>query len=194
MRSVQVKRKTKETEILLKLNLDGRGKYKIFTGISFMDHMLSLLSKHSLIDLEIKARGDLEVDIHHTNEDLGIVLGEALFKAFKKNHSLRRFGLGFAILDEAMARVVLDINRRPYLEVFPKNLRKKTKNYSFSYFKQFLRALVNSSRITLHLDILKGEDFHHILEVCFKALALALKEAVSIDKRVKGLPTTKAKL
>ncbi len=194
MRKVKIKRKTKETNIALELNIDGKGKYRISTGIPFLDHMLSLFSKHGLFDLNLRAKGDLEVDLHHTNEDIGIVLGEAFRKALKNKKGIRRFGWAFVVLDEAKVRVVLDLSGRAYLEITPKNIRIPLQGYSFKHFKDFMRAFVNNALITLHIDILGGEDLHHILECSFKALGLALDEATLLDKRKKGLPTTKGKL
>jgi len=196
-RKVSIRRKTKETDIKVILCIDGEGKYKISTGIGFLDHMLSLFSHHGLFDVKLKVKGDLEIDLHHTNEDIGITLGEAFFKALGDKKMLKRFGHSFCVLDEALVRVVVDISSRPFLDISFKDKKirdLKGENYSWNYFKQFLRAFVNSSKITLHIDILKGEDFHHILECCFKGLALSLDEATSIDKRKKGLPTTKGVL
>ncbi len=194
-RQVLLKRKTKETDISVKLNIDGQGKYKINTGIAFLDHMLSLFAKHGVFDLELKAKGDLDIDIHHTNEDIGIALGEAFSKALSTKVSIKRFGVGYSILDESMARSVIDISGRPHLEVsLVKNKIQEEKDYNFSYFKHFLRSFVNASKVTLHLDVLKGNDFHHVLEVCFKALAISLDQATIIDKRKKGIPSTKGKL
>ncbi len=194
MRKAKVVRKTKETKIEVSLNLDGAGRQSISTGIGFLDHMLSLTAKHGLFDLRLKAKGDLEIDIHHTNEDAGITLGEAFNKAIGDKKRIRRFASSFVVLDEAQAKVVIDVNGRPYIDITPKRLRLKAEGYSYNYFKQFLRAFINSFPVTLHIDILKGEDFHHILECCFKALGLALDEALLIDSRKEGLPTTKGKL
>ncbi|MBN2120137.1 MAG: imidazoleglycerol-phosphate dehydratase HisB [Candidatus Omnitrophica bacterium] len=195
MRKAVIKRKTTETAIDAELIIEGSGNFKISTQIAFLDHMLCLLSKHGLFDLKLKAKGDLEVDFHHTNEDVGIVLGQALNKALKSKKGIRRFGAAFSVLDEAQVRVVVDISGRPYLDIAVLSPIKSPKEgYTFNYFEQFLRAFVHAASITLHVDVLKGRDLHHILECCFKALGLALDEATSIDKRKKGLPTTKGKL
>ena len=194
MRKAKLKRKTKETAIEIILNLDGRGKYSINTPIFFLNHMLAQLSKHGLFDLQIKAKGDLEIDIHHTNEDLGIALGQAFKKALGSKKGIVRFGFAYSILDEAQARCVLDISGRPFLDINPLYKRLRGENYSFSYFQQFLRAFVNSAQISLHLDIIKGSDFHHILEASFKSLALALRQACQKDARKKGIPSTKGKI
>ncbi len=193
-RTARVTRTTKETNIDVRLAIDGKGFYKITTGIPFLDHMLSLFTKHGVFDLFVCARGDLEIDIHHTNEDLGIVLGEAFAKALSDKTALTRFGIGYAVLDEAMVRVVTDISGRPYLACEMPKKKITEEGYSLNYFQQFLRGFTNSSRMTLHIDVLKGEDFHHIIEACFKALAVSLHMAVSKDPRKKGLPTTKGTL
>lgn len=198
MRKAKVKRKTKETSVEIELKLEGKGSYRISSGIGFLDHMLCLFSKHGLFDLKIKAKGDLEVDFHHTNEDVGITLGQALAKTLKSKAGIGRFGEAVSILDEAQVRAVVDISGRPYLDISgPRSIlsaKSQAQGYSFSYFKQFLRAFVTAAAISVHIDIVKGQDMHHILECSFKALARALDQATAIDKRKKGLPTTKGKL
>lgn len=194
VRKATVNRKTNETNITISLNIDGKGESDISTGNPFFDHMLTLFSKHGLFDLELAAKGDLEIDFHHTNEDIGITLGQAFRKALKSKKGISRFGTAFTVLDEAQSKVVLDVNDRSYLAMKPKAIRKRGGNYSYSYFKQFLQAFVNEFSITVHVEVLRGEDFHHILESCFKSLALALDKATCIDPRKKGLPTTKGKL
>jgi imidazoleglycerol-phosphate dehydratase len=194
MRKARLVRKTNETDVKVYFNIDGKGNFSGTTGNAFLDHMLSLFTKHGVFDLEIRVKGDVEVDFHHSNEDVGITLGEAVGKALKTKEKIRRFGTGFAVLDEAQVKVVLDINGRAYFLTQPRNLRKRGENYSFSYLKQFLTAFINSFPLTLHIDIIRGEDFHHILEACFKALGLAMDQATQIDERKKGLPTTKGKL
>lgn len=196
-RTVTIPRKTKETDITVKLNIDGSGKTKISTGIGFLDHMLTLLAKHSLFNLTIKATGDLEVDIHHTNEDVGISLGAAFLKALGSKKGIRRFGNAIVPMDEALAkaRIVLDISGRPsfYFRVKPKILP-TTLEYSLQDTKEFLKAFAFNAKINMHIDLFQGEDTHHIVECIFKALALALKEAASLDKRIKGIPSTKGKI
>ncbi len=193
-RKAHIKRKTAETDVAVDFVIDGSGKYRVNTGIPFLDHMLSLFAKHGIFDLKLKAKGDLEVDIHHTNEDVGIVLGQALDKALGSKKSIHRFGAGFSILDEAMARCVVDLSGRAYVEVsLPKKIQ-RSPGYSFSDFRHFIRSFSQNSRITLHIDVLKGEDFHHIMEVCFKSLGLALSQACSRDLRKKGIPSTKGRL
>ncbi|RKY33790.1 MAG: imidazoleglycerol-phosphate dehydratase HisB [Candidatus Omnitrophota bacterium] len=194
MRKAKIKRITKEVNIELELKLDGKGEYKVESGIGFLNHMLSLFAKHGLFDLKLKARGDLDVDLHHTNEDIGITLGEAFYKALGKRKKIERFGTGFVCMDEALVRCIVDLSGRSFLKVKPKNIPTPKVTYSYSHFKQFLKAFTDHAKINLHLDILEGEDLHHILEASFKALALALKEASRINPRKKGLPTTKGKL
>jgi len=197
-RKVVVKRKTKETDITLELGIDGKGKAQVKTGIGFLDHMLTLFTKHGLFDLKIKAKGDLEVDIHHTNEDVGICLGTAIKKALGNKKGIKRFGTCFVPMDEALAktRVVLDISGRPslYLKAKPSKLKTKSSTYGLQDAKEFLKALCLNSGMNMHVDILRGEDIHHMIEAVFKALGRALDEATRLDKRVKGVPSTKGKL
>jgi len=196
-RMAEIKRKTAETDITVQLNLDGEGKSKIKTGIGFLDHMLTLFAKHGLFDLNVTARGDLEVDRHHTNEDVGICLGEAFSKALADKKGISRYGFTFVPMDESLAnaRVVLDISGRPsFYFKKAKNLPTACEGYSIQDAKEFFKAFTNSSGINIHLDILRGEDTHHVIEAAFKALARAMRVAVSIDKRVKGVPSTKGRL
>ena len=199
-RIAKIERKTKEVQIQGRLNLDGTGRSSVVTGIRFLDHMLELFAKHGLFDLEIKAKGDLEVDLHHTNEDLGLALGEAFKRALGGKRGIRRMGATFVPMDESLARVrsVVDLSGRPYLE-FGLNKGRSPSRFHGSYgiedAKHFLESFVTKSEITLHVDLLKaGEDVHHILEAVFKALGRSLKEAVERDPRVKGVPSTKGKL
>ncbi len=196
-RKAIVKRKTSETEISLELNLDGKGKTQIKTGVGFLDHMLTLFAKHGLFDLKIKAKGDLDVDTHHTNEDIGICLGQAVKKSLGKKCSIKRFGICFVPMDEALAkvRVVLDISGRPSLYFKKaKSIKTDAARYTLQDAKEFIKAFCLNSGINMHLDILRGEDTHHIIEAAFKALGRALDEATAIDKRVKGIPSTKGRL
>lgn len=197
MRKSLIKRNTAETRISLNINLDGRGKADIHTPIGFLNHMLNLLARHGLLDLQIKAGGDTEVDIHHTNEDIGICLGLALKEAAGNKEGIRRFGFASVPLDEALVEVSLDLSGRPYLQLTAVSCQLsaiKGEEYSLNYLKQFLQALVNNAGITLHVEILSGEDGHHIIEAAFKALGRSLKEALSIDPRIKGILSTKGKL
>ncbi len=187
-------RKTSETEISLSLGLDGKGLGKIKTGIPFFDHMLNLFARHGLFDLEVKAKGDLDVDLHHTVEDVGIVLGQALATALGKKEGIRRYGCAHVPMDETLARVVVDLSGRPYLELRGLNRRGRAGNFSAQLVEEFLRALSVQGGMNLHAEILYGRDVHHQIEAIFKALAKALQEAVSRDPRVKGVPSTKGRI
>jgi imidazoleglycerol-phosphate dehydratase len=187
-------RKTSETEISLSLGLDGKGLGKIKTGIPFFDHMLNLFARHGLFDLEVKAKGDLDVDLHHTVEDVGIVLGQALATALGKKEGIRRYGCAHVPMDETLARVVVDLSGRPYLELRGLNRRGRAGNFSAQLVEEFLRALSVQGGMNLHAEILYGRDVHHQIEALFKAMAKALQEAVSRDPRVKGVPSTKGRI
>ena len=187
-------RKTSETEISLSLGLDGKGLGKIKTGIPFFDHMLNLFARHGLFDLEVKAKGDLDVDLHHTVEDVGIVLGQALATALGKKEGIRRYGCAHVPMDETLARVVVDLSGRPYLELRGLNRRGRAGNFSAQLVEEFLRALSVQGGMNLHAEILYGRDVHHQIEALFKALAKALQGAVKRDSRVKGVPSTKGRI
>ena len=195
MRKYSVNRKTNETTIEVKVNLDGRGKSDINTGIGFLDHMLDQISKHSLIDISIKAKGDLHVDLHHTTEDSALALGEALNKALGERKGIKRFGQALSAMDETLSRVVVDCSNRPYL-IWKVNFTiSQLGEMDTELFKEWFQAFSQSSGITLHVENLYGENNHHIIESCFKGLARALREAVSIDlKRTKEIPSTKGSL
>ncbi len=193
-RKAEVRRKTKETEVLLRLDLDGSGRQSIATGIDFFDHMLSLLAHHSLIDLFIEAKGDIGVDSHHTVEDVGICLGEGIRKALGEARGIRRYGMAMVPMDETLGSVALDLSRRPYL-VFHMKLRKsRVGNFDLELVEEFLRALSNHAGITLHINLLYGRNSHHMVEAVFKGLGRALRGAVSVDKKIKGVLTTKGML
>ena len=195
MRSASVARKTGETDIAVTLNLDGSGNYQVATGIGFFDHMLELLSRHSLIDLEVKAKGDLHVDMHHTVEDVGIVVGQALDKALGARRGIGRYGTAYVPMDEALTRVSLDISGRPHLVWKVAFLRSHIGVMDVELFREWFQALVLNARITLHVETLYGDNMHHIAESCFKALARSLRQAVEIDERQKSLiPSTKGSL
>ena len=187
-------RKTSETEISLALGLDGKGGAKVKTGIPFFDHMLNLFAKHGLFDLEVKAKGDLEVDLHHTVEDVGIVLGQALATALGKKEGIRRYGAAYVPMDETLARVVVDLSGRPYLELRGLNRRGRAGNFPAQLVEEFLRALSVQGGMNLHAEILYGRDVHHQIEAIFKALARALQDAVTRDSRVRGVPSTKGRI
>jgi imidazoleglycerol-phosphate dehydratase len=191
-RSADITRKTKETDIRVMLHLDGQGKYTIHTSIPFLDHMLSLLCKHGLFDIRVKATGDIEVDDHHTVEDVGIVLGKTLKQALGDMKGISRYGEATVPMDEAIASVHVDISGRPYLIYrvqFPKKGR--IKKFDPDLIEDFLHAFVSNSCITLHVESPYGRNTHHIIEAVFKAIGRALRQAVSIDPRVKGVPSTK---
>jgi imidazoleglycerol-phosphate dehydratase len=185
-RKAQVKRKTKETEIELTMNLEGTGPSSISTGIPFMDHMLTLFSAHGFLDLQLKAEGDTEIDDHHTVEDLGISLGMALHQALGDKKGIQRYGEATVPMDEALARVVIDLSSRPYLS-YRVRLRKQTAgSFDVGLIEEFFRALVNHAGITLHVELIAGSDPHHSVEAIFKAFARALDRAVGLEPRLKG--------
>lgn len=195
-RTALVKRKTLETAIQIKLAIDGSGKAKVKTKIPFLDHMLTLFAKHGLFDLEVIAQGDLEVDIHHTNEDLGITLGQTLAKALGGKKQIRRYGSFLTPMDEALVCVTLDISGRPSLFINKeKGVRiPRHPKYTFDDAMDFLRSLCQHAGINMHIRILAGKDTHHIIEAIFKSLARALDIATGLDPRVRGVPSTKGSL
>lgn len=189
-----VKRKTGETDIELVLNLDGRGNSQIDTAVPFFDHMLVLLAQHALFDLEIRAKGDLNVDSHHTVEDVGICLGQAIKESLGDKQGIKRYGFSILPMDEALACISLDISGRPYL-VYDVDVPAETiGNFDTGLVVEFLRALLNQSGITLHVRLLSGRNAHHVLEAIFKGLAKALDMATTIDPRVEGVPSSKGEL
>ena len=194
-RSATLERKTSETEIRLTLNLDGSGVSKISTGIAFFDHMLTLFSKHGLFDLELTAKGDIEVDYHHTVEDTGILLGQAITKALGDKAGIRRYGFFYVPMDEALVRSVVDLSGRPFLAYnAPADVPAIGAAFSFQLVEEFLRAISVNAGMNLHVDVLAGRDAHHMAEGIFKSLARALDEATSTDPRVQGIPSTKGVL
>jgi imidazoleglycerol-phosphate dehydratase len=184
-------RKTAETEVELTLDLDGSGRSRIETGVPFFDHMLTLFSRHSLIDLDLHVKGDVEVDFHHTVEDTGIVLGECLRAALGDKRGLTRYGHAYVPMDESLSRVVVDLSNRPWLEFRAPSDTPDAQNFPFSLVEEFLRALSSNLRANLHVEVFYGRDGHHIAESVFKALARALRAAASRDDRVVGVPSTK---
>jgi imidazoleglycerol-phosphate dehydratase len=194
MRTAKVQRKTNETDISIQINLDGKGKYEINTSIPFLDHMLNLFSFHGLMDLKIKAKGDIEIDYHHLMEDLGITLGEAIKKALGDKKGIKRYGRAAIPMDEALAEVVLDISGRPFLVYKLKQVKGSLKDLDISLFEDFFRGLTSHAMITLHVNVQYGRDLHHMIEAVFKAFGRALREAATLDKRAGVLPSTKGKL
>jgi len=193
-RSASRQRETAETSISVDLVLDGSGSGNIDTGIPFFDHMLVLLAKHSLFDLTIKAQGDLAVDFHHTVEDTGIVLGEALAEALSTKKGIRRYGWAQIPMDETLAQVAIDLSGRPFLEFRVQPQTGPIGSFDFGLVEEFSRALAMSSAMTLHVEVEYGKNNHHIAEAIFKALARALDMACQIDPRVTGVPSSKGKL
>jgi len=194
-RIAKVRRITRETDIAMEIGLDGKGEYKIDTGIPFLDHMLDLVSKHSLIDLKIRARGDLKVDYHHTVEDIGLALGEALDKALGKRAGITRYGWSLVPMDEALSQVVVDLGGRPYLAMRMATKKKKIRDFDLGLLEEFFRGFTVQGRLNLHICQMYGDEPHHAYESVFKALGKALRVACSIDPRQKGaLPSTKGKI
>ncbi|MEK6677807.1 MAG: imidazoleglycerol-phosphate dehydratase HisB [Nitrospirota bacterium] len=194
-RTAKVERKTTETQIKIKLNIDGKGDACIDTTIPFLDHMLNLMTRHGFFDMDLTARGDTEIDFHHTVEDIGIVLGDAVTSALSDKKGIKRYGSATVPMDEAIATVNLDISGRPYL-VYNVQLGKKCKirNFEPGLIEDFFRAFVNHSGITLHINVQYGRDTHHIIEAVFKAFGRALDAATSVDERIKGVLSTKGKI
>ncbi|MGD9538673.1 MAG: imidazoleglycerol-phosphate dehydratase HisB [Alphaproteobacteria bacterium] len=194
-RKARVERATKETSITVELNLDGTGRYEVSTGIGFLDHMLEQLSRHSLIDLTCRAKGDLHIDFHHTTEDTGIAIGEAVAKALGERRGIRRYGAAVIPMDETCTRVALDISNRPYLIWKVSFTRPKLGEMDTELFKEWFQAFAQAAGITLHVENLYGENSHHIVESCYKGLARALREAVEPDARaLAAVPSTKGTL
>ena len=194
-RKAKISRKTKETSIAVEVNIDGKGRYKIETGIGFLDHMLEQLSKHSLMDITVKAKGDTHIDLHHTTEDTGIAIGEAISKAAGNRKGIKRYAHALIPMDETLTRVAIDVSNRPYL-IWKVDLKvEKLGEMDTELFKEWFQAFSQSAGITLHIENVYGENSHHKIESCFKGLARSLKEAFEIDKKIKSsIPSTKGKL
>ena len=195
VRKSSVKRKTTETNIKINFSIDGKGKGSINTQMPFLDHMLTLFTRHGLFDLYIDASGDLEVDYHHTVEDIGIVMGQAITKAVGEKKGIKRYGSAEIPMDETLASVSLDLSGRPYL-VYNVSLPRKVriKEFDPDLIEDFFQAFVNNSGVTLHINLQYGRNIHHIFEAIFKAFGRALDEATTIDSRISGVPSTKGKL
>lgn len=187
-------RNTKETQIRIRLNLDGSGSSSVRAGVPFLDHMLDLLAKHSLCDLNIRATGDLDVDYHHLVEDLGLALGESVRKALGDKKGISRYGFFILPMDECLARVVLDFSGRPYLVYRVKSVKKRIRDFDISLIREFMQGFTNAAQCNLHIELLYGDEPHHIVEAIFKGLAKALDMAKTRDTRVKGVPSTKGKI
>ncbi len=194
-RKAKITRKTKETSINVDLNIDGKGKYKIDTGIGFLDHMLEQLSKHSLIDLNVKAKGDMHIDLHHTTEDTGIAIGECLKKASNRFKGIKRYAHAMIPMDETLSRVAIDVSNRPYLIWKVKLKVEKLGEMDTELFKEWFQAFSQAAGVTLHIENIYGDNSHHIIESCFKGLARTLRSALEIDPRTKNvIPSTKGSL
>ena len=195
MRTAKVERKTKETQISVEVNLDGTGKYEVSTGIGFLDHMMEQLSRHSLIDLKLSAKGDLHIDYHHTTEDTGIAIGEAVNKALGERKGIVRYGHAYIPMDETLSRVSLDLSGRPYF-IYNVNFTKpKLGEMDTELFREWFQAFAFAAGATLHVENLYGVNNHHIVESCYKGLARSLRTAIDIDPRKRDeIPSTKGTL
>jgi imidazoleglycerol-phosphate dehydratase len=195
MRTAEVSRKTKETTIRVKLNLDGSGQQKLATGVPFLDHMLDQVARHGMVDLEIEAQGDLHIDAHHTVEDIGITLGQAVAKAIGDKAGIRRYGHAYVPLDEALSRAVIDFSGRPGLEFHVEFKRALIGEFDVDLAHEFFQGFVNHAQVTLHLENLRGDNAHHQCETLFKAFGRALRMAAEPDPRSAGsIPSTKGSL
>lgn len=194
IRSAQVERKTKETEVRVQLKLDGEGRSRITTGLPFLDHMLELFTKHGLFDLEISCNGDLEIDDHHSVEDIAITLGQALTQALGDKAGIMRYGEAIVPMDEALCRAVIDLSGRFYLAYEVETRRQKIGNFSVELAEHFWRSFAETAKFNLHIDCLRGRNTHHILEGTFKATSRALRQAVERDPRIIGVLSTKGVL
>jgi imidazoleglycerol-phosphate dehydratase len=190
-RSAKILRKTGETDISLSLNIDGRGKSSVKTSIPFFDHMLKLFAKHGLFDLTLKAKGDIEVDYHHTVEDVGICLGQAFKKALGDKKGIARYGEAKVPMDESLAEVIIDISGRPHLTYNVKFKKTKFIDFDLEVVREFFEAFVMNAGVTVHINLLRGRNMHHMIESIFKAFAVTLSKACEINPRKKGIPSTK---
>jgi len=194
-RTARIERTTKETQIVVAINLDGGGRAEVATGVPFLDHMLDQLARHGLLDLTVTAKGDLHIDAHHTVEDVGIALGQAVREALRDKVGLTRFGHAYAPLDEALSRVVIDLSGRPGLEFHVEFARARIGEFDVDLTHEFFQGFVNHAQVTLHIDNLRGQNAHHQAETVFKAFARALRMAIAPDPRAAGaIPSTKGTL
>ncbi len=191
MRKARLERNTRETRITVELDLDGTGRNSISTGIPFLNHMMEIFSRHSLIDLDISAVGDLDVDDHHTVEDLGLVLGSCIDQALGDRHGIRRYGFMLLPMDESLCQVAVDLGGRPFMVFNVNNARRKIKTFDVRLVEEFFRALMTQARMNLHVNHLYGDEVHHAYESVFKAFARAMRIAVEIDPREGGVPSSK---
>ena len=193
-RKASIERVTKETQIRLSLDLDGKGKAKICTSVPFLDHMLDLFTRHGLFDMEVEAKGDIDIDFHHTVEDIGIVLGQAFREALGDKKGIHRYGQASVPMDETLAAVAIDLSGRPYLVYNVRIPKVKIGEFDVELVREFFQAFVNNCGANLHVNVMYGENVHHILEACFKAAARALDQATRVDPRIEGVLSTKGKL
>src|SRR3954469_17755263 len=194
MRKAEIQRDTKETQVFVAVDLDGTGRAELASGIPFLDHMLDQIARHGAIDLTVRAKGDLEIDAHHTVEDIGITLGQALAKAVGDKRGIRRYGHAYVPLDEALSRAVVDLSGRPGLELNIEFTRARIGEFDVDLVHEFFQGFVNHAQVTLHVDNLKGDNAHHQAETAFKAFGRALRMAVERDPRVDDVPSTKGTL
>jgi len=193
--TVDRKRRTKETDISLKINFDGSGKCEVTTNLPFFDHMLSSMGKHGRFDIDIRVKGDLDVDDHHVVEDVGIVLGEAIHEALEERGSVRRFGSAIVPMDDALVLLALDLGGRSYLDAKLEFSKKHAGSFGLNNIKHFLRSLSDAGKLNLHVKVLAGEDDHHLAEAVFKALGIGLRAAIEVDPSLSGsVPSTKGTL
>jgi imidazoleglycerol-phosphate dehydratase len=193
-RKASIERITKETQIRLTIDLDGSGNSRICTSVPFLDHMLDLFTRHGLFDLEVEAKGDIDIDFHHTVEDIGIVLGQAVKEALGDKKGIRRYGQASVPMDETLASVAIDLSGRPYMVYNVKVPKVKIGDFDVELVREFFQAFVNNCFANLHVNVMYGDNVHHILEACFKATARALDQATQMDPRVEGVLSTKGKL
>ena len=194
-RKAKISRKTKETRINVEINIDGKGRYKIDTGIGFLNHMLEQFSKHSLIDINLKTKGDTHIDLHHTTEDTGIAVGECVKKALRSSKGITRYAHALIPMDETLTRISIDVSNRPYLIWKVKLKVEKLGEMDTELFKEWFQSFSQAAGITLHIENIYGDNSHHIIESCFKGLARSLREALKIDKKIKNrVPSTKGVL
>ena len=195
MRIAEVSRNTLETQISVSINLDGTGVSSFETGLPFLDHMLDQIARHGMMDISVKAKGDLHIDAHHTVEDIGITLGQAFIKALGDKTGIRRYGHAYVPLDEALSRVVLDLSGRPGLEFFVEFTRARIGDFDVDLIHEFFQGFINHALVTLHIDNLRGDNAHHQAETIFKAFGRALRVAIELDPRMVGImPSTKGSL
>jgi imidazoleglycerol-phosphate dehydratase len=193
-RKASLERITKETQIKLTLVIDGRGEAKIYTSVPFLDHMLDLFTRHGLFDLTIEAKGDIDIDFHHTVEDIGIVLGTAFREALGDKKGIRRYGQAAVPMDETLASVAIDLSGRPYMVYNVKLPKVKIGEFDVELAREFFQAFANNAGANLHINVMYGDNVHHILEACFKGMARALDQATQLDPRIEGVLSTKGKL